>query len=85
MAFKLAGDNPETDPRLAAIRKVRGYSYEVRTHQDWAGEVQKAAEGLKEAAGVANLAGKHVRQSKTRGWACGTGRHQHPPRHAAKL
>lgn len=31
LAWKLDADNHETDPRLAAIRKVRGYSYTVRT------------------------------------------------------
>lgn len=30
LAWKLDADNHETDPRLAAIRKVRGYSYTVR-------------------------------------------------------
>ena len=33
LAWKLDADNHETDPRLAAIRKVRGYSYTVRTWQ----------------------------------------------------
>jgi 1,2-dihydroxy-3-keto-5-methylthiopentene dioxygenase len=30
LAWRLDADNHETDPRLAAIRKVRGYSYTVR-------------------------------------------------------
>ena len=30
LAWRLDADSHETDPRLAAIRKVRGYSYTVR-------------------------------------------------------
>jgi len=33
LAWKLDADNHETDPRLAAIKKVRGYSYTVRRCQ----------------------------------------------------
>ena len=42
LAWKLDADNHETDPRLAAIRKVRNYSYVVSIQQTSGGgwEVQ---------------------------------------------